>query len=122
MPVGQPIVGHPVRRCTLRSRSSMLCWRTKVAPINGRWSAEPAAGVVASNNAVRELLEDCANGDVETLIVVGSNPLYAFPEFAGDKFDAAKPGALSKVKTVLALNDRVDETAAEADMVCAHHP
>jgi len=69
----------------------------------------PAMDDGASNGfaALTALVEDMKAGKVSTLLVAGPNPVYDAPlDFAG---------AMAKVKLVVSLNDRVDETSAHAD-------
>ncbi|MFZ5433265.1 MAG: 4Fe-4S dicluster domain-containing protein, partial [Calditrichota bacterium] len=51
------------------------------------------------------LLADMNAGKVDVLIIWGSNPMFWLPESAGVET------ALKKVKTIVSLSDRVDETA-----------
>ncbi len=71
--------------------------------------------VVASGNvkALLELQSEMNAGKVDLLIIQGLNPVYFLP--AGDAF----ADAMKKVKTVVAIADRVDETAQHADVVLA---
>ena len=68
----------------------------------GPLSALPERGEIAA------LAQACARGEIETLIISGANPLHAWPAFAD---------ALAKVKTVVVLADRVDETAFKANYI-----
>ena len=67
------------------------------------YTEEPAAA--DTNAAFKALVREMAAGDVTTLIVIGSNPVYAAP----GELEFAK--ALAKVGTTIAVADRKDETA-----------
>jgi molybdopterin-containing oxidoreductase family iron-sulfur binding subunit len=54
---------------------------------------------------IAALAQACVRGEIQTLIISGANPVYSWPAFAD---------ALAKVKTVVVLADRLDETAAKA--------
>jgi molybdopterin-containing oxidoreductase family iron-sulfur binding subunit len=57
------------------------------------------------------LVADMRAGKVDVLIVYGTNPEFSLPQSAG------LAEAMSKVKTIVSLSDRVDETAVLADYV-----
>ncbi|MBN1284599.1 MAG: molybdopterin-dependent oxidoreductase [Anaerolineae bacterium] len=57
------------------------------------------------------LIEKMQNGEVQTLLVYGANPVYELPEAAGFR------QALNKVETVVSFSPIIDETAAWAHMV-----
>ena len=65
--------------------------------------------------AFARLVEDMSAGRVDTLILYGVNPVYDAPD--ADRFRAA----LSRVALTVSFADRVDETAAHADIVCPDH-
>jgi Fe-S-cluster-containing dehydrogenase component/anaerobic selenocysteine-containing dehydrogenase len=69
----------------------------------------------ASTKQLAALMAEMDAGQVDVLIVHHVNPVYFLPN--GDAFGAA----MQKVKTVIAVNDRVDETANFADIVCAEN-
>lgn len=74
----------------------------------------PATGGTA---ALASLAADMLSGNVELLLVAGVNPAYDGP--AALKF----ADALAKVRFVVSLNDRVDETTRLADMLApVSHP
>jgi len=83
------------------------------ATIDGTTRVSPRA--VAGVAGVEKLVSDINAGMVEVLIVHGTNPVYSLPESAG--FTAA----LSKVKAVIAVGDREDETARFAQLVLPEH-
>jgi Fe-S-cluster-containing dehydrogenase component len=58
-----------------------------------------------------DLISDMQGGKIDALIVHGTNPAYFLPAEAGWE------DAVSKVKTVVSLQDRVDETARFAHYV-----
>ncbi len=74
---------------------------TVVAP-----AKERAAWV--DDGSAAALLDAAARGEVETLILWGANPAYVWP---------SKADGLSKVKTLVALADRLDESASLAHYI-----
>lgn len=79
-------------------------------------TVDGTADFVAASGTVKALIELQAEmnaGKVDLLIIQGMNPVYFLP--AGDAF----ADAMKKVKTVVAIADRVDETAQHADVVLA---
>lgn len=66
------------------------------------------------DKAMAELVSEMNAGSVSTLIVWGCNPSYTYPD---KKFN----DGLKKVKTVVSLNDRVDETGLLATYVAPDH-
>jgi len=71
----------------------------------------PSHQVQGSLSDMRKLLSEMNSGQVETIILSGVNPQYALPESFGFV------GALAKVKTKLAITDRIDETASRCDYI-----
>ncbi len=69
----------------------------------------------ASSRQLALLQSEMESGQIDVLIVNRSNPVYFLP--MGDAF--AK--AMSKVKTVISVSDRIDETAQVADIVAAEN-
>ena len=70
-----------------------------------------------SGAALAALASDMRAGNVQVLLVAGSNPVYDAP--AGVAF----ADALAKVPTVISFNDRLDETSGLADTLApASHP
>lgn len=67
----------------------------------------------ASTKALASLQAEMESGQIDTLIIEGVNPVYFLPN--GDAFAAA----MKKVKTVVSVSDRIDETAQYADVVLA---
>jgi molybdopterin-containing oxidoreductase family iron-sulfur binding subunit len=77
-------------------------------------TVDGASDVLPVTSSIRGLLTlqgEMDAGQVDLLIVNGVNPVYFMP--TGSVFAAA----MKKVKTVVAINDRVDETAQNADLV-----
>ena len=74
-------------------------------------TVSPSKQSLGSTSEMLDLIADMRAGKVETLIVYGTNPVYSLPPSAG------MAEALSKVKTVVSLSDRVDETAVLGDYV-----
>lgn len=72
-------------------------------------------GFSGSYKAMSALIDDMKAGKVKTLIVHRANPLYTLPA------DSGFSEALSKVNTIISLNDRVDETSARADWLAPDH-
>lgn len=71
----------------------------------------------AGVSGLAALADDMTRGGVELLIVAGTNPVYSAP--ASLKF----ADAMSRVATVVSLNDRVDETSRLADTLAPlSHP
>jgi len=65
-------------------------------------------GNFSSSKDLAELEADLNSGEVGTLLIYSTNPLYQIPEAAGWKT------LLSKAKLVVSLNDRIDETGQVA--------
>ena len=77
-------------------------------------AVRPASGTGA---ALAALAADMSAGRVEVLLVAGANPVYDAPAALGFA------EAMGKVPFVLSLGDRVDETAAHADLLApTSHP
>jgi Fe-S-cluster-containing dehydrogenase component/anaerobic selenocysteine-containing dehydrogenase len=70
---------------------------------------------MASTHQLGVLLSEMEAGQVDVLIIHGLNPVYFLPN--GDAF----ANAMKKVKTVVAVNDRIDETADFADVVLSEN-
>lgn len=70
---------------------------------------------VASIKSLLTLQAEMNSGLVDVLIIRGLNPVYFLPN------SAAFVAAMKKVKTVLVVSDRVDETAQYADVVLAEN-
>lgn len=64
--------------------------------------------------AFRKLMADLNAGQVDVLILNRVNPLFTLPTSGFDK-------AMAKAGMVIAIADRIDETAAQADLVLADH-
>lgn len=64
------------------------------------------------DRAVEDLLYDMGAGKVEVLLTAGVNPTYTLPGFAN---------ALENVGMHVAITDRLDETAKDADVVMPTH-
>ncbi len=73
-----------------------------VTVTGGALSAIPDIGGIA------DIAAACQRGEISTLIIRDANPVYGWPSFAA---------AMAKVKTVVVLTDRVDETAQQATYV-----
>ena len=95
-----------------------LALETAVAVLNQSLGAydspafdEEMGGAVASPpiTDMVDLVADMKADQVTTLLIAGPNPVYDAP--AGLDF----AGAMAKVKHIVSLNDRVDETSALAD-------
>ncbi len=69
----------------------------------------------ASNRQLAQLQSEMEAGQVDVLIVHRANPVYFLPH------GAAFADAMKKVKTVISINDRIDETANFADVVIAEN-
>ena len=65
--------------------------------------------------AFARLVEDMADRRVDVLILYGVNPAYDAPD--ADRFVAA----MERVPLTVSFADRLDETAARADVVCPDH-
>jgi len=65
--------------------------------------------------AFARLVEDMADRRVDVLILYGVNPAYDAPD--ADRFVAA----MERVPLTVSFADRLDETAARADIVCPDH-
>ncbi len=68
-------------------------------------------GLAGSSKAVLELIEGMAKGNVKTVVIHKTNPLYSLPESFGFK------EALKKVEMVIYTGDRSDETGRQADYI-----
>ena len=73
-----------------------------VTVTNGAASALPEVGGIA------DIAAACQRGEIATLIIRDANPVYGWPSFLK---------AMAKVKTVVVLADRVDETAQHATYI-----
>ena len=71
----------------------------------------PSKQAQGSTSDMLDLIADMRAGKVDVLIVSGTNPAYTLPASAGFA------EAASKVKTIVSLNDRVDETGVLGDYV-----
>jgi MoCo/4Fe-4S cofactor protein with predicted Tat translocation signal len=80
--------------------------------IDGTANALP---YTSSTRALATLQSEMDSGAVDVLVINQSNPVYFLPN--GDAFAEA----MKKVKTVIAINDRVDETANFADVVLSEN-
>jgi anaerobic selenocysteine-containing dehydrogenase len=74
-------------------------------------------GVVQASDfaTVQNLIQRMNNGNVETLLIHGSNPVFELPLSSGFQ------EALKKVKTVISFATFEDETAIESDYVFPDH-
>jgi len=75
----------------------------------------PVAGTTASFADMQELIGRMAGGQVRTLIVSGSNPVFSVPTAAGFA------EALESVENVIAISPHMDETATAAGWVLPCH-
>jgi molybdopterin-containing oxidoreductase family iron-sulfur binding subunit len=71
-------------------------------------SGGPEHATLVDDGSAAKLLDAVAAGDVSTLIVWGCNPAFAWP---------ASAEKLKKAKTLIALADRLDETAVLARFI-----
>jgi len=69
----------------------------------------------AANHALVALQSELESGMVDVLVVHGANPVYFMPN--GKAFGEA----MTKAKTVVSVNDRIDETGHFADVVLAEN-
>ena len=81
--------------------------------IDGSNRVSPRA--IAGVAGVEKLISDIKAGGVDVLVIHGTNPVYSLPAALG--FESA----LSKVKSVIAIADRDDETAHLAQWVLPEH-
>jgi molybdopterin-containing oxidoreductase family iron-sulfur binding subunit len=65
-----------------------------------------------SDSALAELRAELSRGEVQALIIAGTNPVYDMPELAGD---------LQRVQLLVSTAERIDETASIAHFVCPDH-
>ena len=68
-----------------------------------------------SDEDIQTLLQEIASGSIDALIINDVNPVYDLPN--GQDFAAA----LQKVKLVISVADRIDETSKHATYVCPDH-
>ena len=59
-----------------------------------------------------ELQAELSRGEVQALIIAGTNPVYDMPDLAGD---------LQRVQLLVSTAERIDETASIAHFVCPDH-
>lgn len=72
-------------------------------------TVEPGpASAIVDDGAADRLIAACARGEIATLVVAGCNPVHSHPEAAA---------AFARVGTVLAIADRLDETASLAHWI-----
>lgn len=67
---------------------------------------------LGSDAAIAQLQSELAQGEVEVLILAGVNPVHALPE------GSAWARHLTRVPTLIAVSDRLDETSRLAQYVC----
>jgi molybdopterin-containing oxidoreductase family iron-sulfur binding subunit len=73
------------------------------------YGISPSNQSAGSVTEMFSLIVEMQAGKVDVLLIYGTNPAYSLPESAGFK------EALKNVKTVVSLNDRLDETSVLAD-------
>lgn len=69
----------------------------------------------ASYDDMKRLVADMQSGDIEALVVYGTNPIYSLPPALGLR------EAIDAVPFVVAVSAYVDETSAMADLILAPH-
>jgi len=69
----------------------------------------------ASYRTMLELAEDAQQGNIEVLIINGTNPVFTLPLAAGFR------KALSKIPLIVSLSSFMDETTALADIILPSH-
>ena len=74
-----------------------------------------AVSGIAGRGEIEALTRDMQNGQIDVLLVLNSNPVYALPESLGFA------DALKRVPTVISLSSFLDETTALADWVMPSH-
>jgi anaerobic selenocysteine-containing dehydrogenase len=79
--------------------------------------AEPFVSPVTPSafSDVQDLIERMQQGEVEILLIHGTNPVYDLPQWMGFV------EALNNVSTVISFNPIVDETAVFADLILPDH-
>jgi anaerobic selenocysteine-containing dehydrogenase len=80
-------------------------------PVTGGTSA----GRQANFESMQALAESARQGDVEVLIVSGSNPVFSLPEAAGFR------EAMASIPLIVSLSSFMDETTVMADVVLPSH-
>ena len=80
--------------------------------LNGRVALAPAHGPLGSTQSIAELTDAMRAGQVDTLVVLGGNPVHDAP--ADIEFNAA----LAEVGEVFCLSSHVHETAARSHWHC----
>lgn len=75
----------------------------------------PGTTSTANMQAVKDLIQRCQSGEVDTLFIHGCNPVFELPAALG--FEKA----LEKVKTVISFAPFEDETALVSDYVFPDH-
>ena len=83
-------------------------WLNSVLGNEGVTVTSGAASAIADVGGIADIAAACQRGEIATLIISGANPVFGWPSFKA---------ALAKVKTVVVLADRVDETAQCATYV-----
>ncbi len=80
-------------------------------------SHRPYAGLSSHTEGLKSLVEEIHRGNVKTLVIHGTNPIYGAPDNMGFR------EALKKVEMVIYTGDRVDETGGMAHYILPdHHP
>jgi len=83
------------------------------------FNPEPAGQVShprqASFRTMLELAEDARQGNIEVLILNGTNPVFSLPLAAGFR------EALAKIPVIVSLSSFMDETTALADIILPSH-
>lgn len=77
--------------------------------------SEGISSARGSIEALQKLIQLMNDGQVKTLVIHNSNPLYTLPESSGFR------AALAKVKTVFYTGDRIDETGFGSDYIIPDH-
>ena len=83
-------------------------WLNSVLGNDGVTVLSAPLSSVPETGAIKDLADACVRGEIQTLVISQANPVAAWPAFAE---------AIAKVKTVVVLADRLDETAVLAQHV-----
>ncbi len=107
------IAGHTGDAAALEITAAFLnaALQNEGATVDG--TASPSLQAQGSDAAMLQLVEQMRAGQVQALLIYGTNPAYTLPasvDFAG---------ALAKVPFVTVVSQRMDETARLADLVLA---
>ncbi|MEM7410811.1 MAG: molybdopterin-dependent oxidoreductase [Myxococcota bacterium] len=109
-----PGVALTSRRATA-TNAAVLILNTVIGALGKTLTIPPVTGTPTPFREVARLIDAMRSGDVDVLVVHGSNPLHSLPK------DAGFAEALEKVKLVVSTASMPDETSMRAHLVLPDH-